>query len=284
MVDATTTVCCIIGEPVEHSLSPAMHNAAYAALGLNWVYVAFPVKTLPSAVAGVRALGIRGVSVTIPHKVAVVPLLDKLDPVAEWIGSVNTIVNDDGKLTGMNTDGAGAMKALVDAGVELKGKRLLVLGSGGAARAVAVTLAARARIKAIDLLGVIEDELKALHSDIRARTGTPAEWAILGPDSLKNAMLRAEVVIHCTPVGMHPKEGETVVPAELWRPELAVMDIVYNPRETRLIQEARSAGCKIIYGFEMLLDQGILQFEAWTGQKAPEDVMRKALEQWFAEK
>ncbi|HUT52877.1 MAG TPA: shikimate dehydrogenase [bacterium] len=284
MIDARTTVCCIIGDPVEHSLSPAMHNAAYEALGLNWVYVAFPVKLLPSAVAGVRALGIRGVSVTIPHKVAVIPLLDKLDPVAEWIGSVNTIVNNDGELTGMNTDGAGAMKALGDAGVELKGKRVLILGSGGAARAIAITLAARARIKAIDLLGVIEDELKSLHADVRARTGIPAEWAMMGPDSLKAAIKRADLVIHCTPVGMHPKEGETVVPAEMWRSELAVMDIVYNPRETLLLQEARAAGCKIVYGFEMLLDQGILQFEAWTGSKAPEEVMRKALTDWMAER
>lgn len=282
MVDARTTVCCIIGDPVEHSLSPAMHNAAYAALKLNWVYVAFPVKALPSAVAGVRALGIRGVSVTIPHKVAVIPLLDQLDPVAEWIGSVNTIVNNKGELTGMNTDGAGAMKALTDAQVELKGKRVLMLGSGGAARAIAITLAARARIKTVELLGVIEDELKSLDADIKARTGTASEWGVMEAGRLKDSMARADVVIHCTPVGMHPKEGETVVPAELWRPGLAVMDIVYNPRETLLLEQARAAGCKIVYGFEMLLNQGILQFETWTGQKAPEDVMRKALEDWLA--
>ncbi len=282
MVDATTTVCCIIGDPVEHSLSPAMHNAAYEKLGLNWTYVAFGVKDVGNSVKGIRALGIRGSSVTIPHKVEVMKHVDRLDPVAEWIGSVNTIVNDDGVLTGMNTDGAGAMKALVDAGAPLAGKRVLMLGSGGAARAVAVTLAARGGIAQLELLGVIEEELKALAAHVSDKTEVAAEWGMIDDERLEQSIAAADLVVHCSPIGMHPHEGETIVPAALWRKDLFVMDIVYNPRETRLLQEAKAAGATIVYGFEMLLNQGVLQFEEWTGQKAPEAVMREALEDWLA--
>jgi len=232
-------------------------------------------------VAGIRVLGFRGASVTIPHKVAVMECLDELDPVAEWIGSVNTIINDDGRLTGTNTDGAGAMKALVDAGVELKGKKVLMLGSGGGARAVAITLAAKAEIKSMVILGVIEDEMKKLSADVNDKTGVPCVWAMMDDDRLKAAIDEADVVVHATPIGMHPKEGESVAPKDFWREGLTVMDIVYNPRETQLIQDARAAGCKIVYGFEMLLNQGVLQFEAWTGREAPVEVMRKAVEDWL---
>jgi len=282
MVDAKTTVCCIVGDPVEHSLSPAMHNAAYRELGLNWVYVAFGVKDVENSVRGIRALGVRGASVTIPHKVEVMRHLDKLDPVAEWIGSVNTIVNDRGTLTGMNTDGAGAMKALVGAGVELKEKRALLIGSGGAARAVAITLGAKAGLASMEILGVIEDELSALSADVNDKAGTKCEWGMMDGDRLKRAMETAGLVIHCTPIGMSPHEGESVIPKQLLRDDLALMDIVYNPRETKLIQDATAAGCKVVHGFEMLLNQGVLQFEAWTKKPAPVGVMRKALEDWLA--
>ena len=282
MVDAKTTLCCIIGDPVEHSLSPAMHNAGYKALGLNWVYTAFRVEDVAAAVAGIRALGIRGSSVTIPHKLAVIPHLDRLDPVAEWIGSVNTIINDGGDLVGTNTDGAGAMKALLDAGVTLAGKRVLVLGSGGGARAVAITLAARAGIGSMEILGVIEDELEKLGADVRDKAGADCEWSMLDEGSLKKAVERSDVLVHCTPVGMHPKVDGSVVPEDLFRPELSVMDIVYNPRETRLLSFAKKAGCTTVHGLDMLFNQGVLQFEAWTGQEAPEKEMRKALESWMA--
>ncbi len=279
MIDARTSVCCIIGDPVEHSASPAMHNAAYKAAGMNRAYLAFRVTNLEAAVKGIRALNIRGVSVTIPHKVAVMELLDRLDPVAEWIGSVNTIVNDDGMLTGLNTDGAGAMKALVDAGVELSGKRVLMLGSGGAGRAIAITLAARAGITSMAIIGVVEDELSRLAADVTQKTKVPAEWHLMGEERLAAELDRAEVVLHCTPVGMHPEVDASVVPAKLWRPGLFVMDIVYNPAETRLMREARAAGCEVVYGAEMLLNQAVLQFEAWTGQEAPQKEMREALKE-----
>lgn len=279
MIDGKTTVCCIIGDPVEHSFSPVMHNAAYAEKGLNYAYVAFPVQDVPSAVAGIRALNIRGSSVTIPHKVTVMDCLDELDPVAEWIGSVNTIINDQGVLKGQNTDGAGAMKALTDAGAPLAGSKVLMLGSGGGARAVAFTLAARGGIGSLKILGVVEDELFRLTEEVGRKTGTDTQGEMMDEDTLKSGISEADLVVHCTPVGMHPKEGQSVVPAEYWREGLWVMDIVYNPRETRLLQEAKAAGCNVVYGLEMLLNQGVLQFEAWTGEKAPTDVMRRALEE-----
>ncbi len=284
MIDSKTTVCCIVGDPVEHSMSPAMHNAGYAAQGLNWAYVAFRVTDVEAAVAGVRALGVRGVSVTIPHKLAVIPFLDELDEVAEMIGSVNTIVNDGGRLTGMNTDGAGAVKSLEDAGVTLEGSRVLMLGSGGAARAIACTLAARCGIARLSILGEIEDEMRSLAEDVSAKTGVPATHGKIARPALETAIEQADLVIHATPVGMHPNEGEAVVPAELWVSGLNVMDIVYNPRQTRLSREAAEAGCKTIQGLDMLFNQGVLQYEAWTGRKAPEDVMRQALERGLAGK
>jgi shikimate dehydrogenase len=190
---------------------------------------------------------------------------------------VNTVVNDQGTLTGLNTDGAGAMKALQDAGAPLSGKRVLLLGSGGAARAVAITLAARAGIAELEILGVIEEELKRLAGDVKEKTGVKADWAMMNDDRLKQSVAATDVVIHATPIGMHPKEGETVVPERLWRKGLWVMDIVYNPRETRLLREAAAAGCNVVHGLEMLLNQGVLQFELWTGKTAPVAVMQKAL-------
>ena len=285
-LNAHTKLCAVIGNPVEHSLSPAIHNAAFQKLGLNFVYLALRVEDLPGAVAGMRAFGnLRGFSVTIPHKVAIIPLLDEVEPTAKLIGSVNTIVVEQGKLIGSNTDASGALRALKEGGASLKGQRVLLLGSGGAARAIAFALAmepAATRIEGLTILGVLDDERRRLVADLRAKTPLQADEEPVTDDTLREDIRESQVMIHCTPVGMHPKVKESCVPSKFLEPHLTVMDIVYNPLDTQLLQDAKAAGCKTIRGVEMFLYQAIGQFEQWTGQKAPADVMRAVLESSFS--
>jgi shikimate dehydrogenase len=281
-ITVQTQWCGIIGNPVEHSLSPAIHNAAFQKLGLDLVYLAFRVDNLGAALNGVRALGnARGLSVTIPHKVAAIPLLDEVEPTAKHIGAINTVVVEDGRLKGYNTDASGALRALREGGALLDGHRVLILGSGGAARAIAFALAAEAGIAGLTILGIEEAERQKLVKDLRSKTGIPIEEGPLTLDMLRNWVPHVRTLIHCTPVGMHPRIDKSCVPANLFRPELTVMDIVYNPRETKLLLEAQAAGCRTIAGLEMFLNQALLQFELWTKQPAPVDVMRQVLESRF---
>jgi shikimate dehydrogenase len=278
-----TQWCGIIGNPVEHSLSPAIHNAAFLKIGLNLVYLAFRVESIGDALKGVRALGnARGFSVTIPHKVAAIPFLDEVESTAKHIGAINTIVVEDGKLKGYNTDASGALRALKEGGALLDGHRVLIVGSGGAARAIAFSLASNSGAAGLTILGIEETERQKLVKDLREKTNSPIEDGPLTLDMLRNWVPHVRTVIHCTPVGMHPKIDESCLPADLFRPELTVMDIVYNPRETKLLREAKAAGCRTISGLEMFLNQAVLQFELWTNQPAPTDVMRQVLESRFA--
>ena len=281
-IDTQTKLCGVIGNPVHHSLSPAIHNAAFRKMGLNFVYLAFPVEVIGDAMKGLRALGnCRGFSVTIPHKLAAMPFLDEVDQTAQHIGAVNTIVVENGKLIGYNTDASGALRALREGGAALSGQRVLMLGSGGAARAIAFALAGDAQIAGLTILGVDEEERRRLVQDLRSRTSVVVEDGPIQDDSLRSWIPHCRTVIHCTPVGMSPHVEETCVPAAMWRSDLTVMDIVYNPRRTRLLKEARAAGCRTIQGIEMFLCQAILQFELWTNQTAPADVMRAVLESRF---
>jgi shikimate dehydrogenase len=278
-IDAKTRLCALIGNPVEHSLSPAIHNAAFQHLGLNYVYVAFKVEDVAGALRGIRALtGIRGVSVTIPHKVAVLPYLDEIAPTARNIGAVNTIVLDQDRLTGYNTDASGALAALRAGNAPVDGARVLVLGSGGAARAIAFALCMDAKVSDLTILAVIDQERDRLVRDLRDKTGAPVSGFQLTPETLGRHIPDVQTMIHCTPVGMSPNVGETCVPAALLASHLTVMDIVYNPLETRLLTDARRAGCRTVRGLEMFLHQAVGQFELWTQQPAPVGVMRSVLE------
>ncbi len=273
-----TRLCALIGNPVEHSMSPAIHNRAFAELGLDYVYVAFRVEDVRAALAGMRALeNFRGMSVTIPHKMAVIECLDEVEEVDRGIGSVNTVVSEGGRLKGYGTDGPGALKALSDAGVALDDRKVTILGSGGAARAIAFTLATRTRLRELILLGVVEPELAALVDDLKRRVGAPAHCEILTQDSLAAHLKQSQVLIHCTPVGMHPKVDESVVPAAILHRDLAVMDIVYNPLKTRLLADAEARGLTTVSGLDMFVNQAVLQFELWTGRTAPRDVMREVV-------
>lgn len=282
-INARTQFCGIIGNPVEHSLSPAIHNAAFQKLGLNFVYLAWQVEMIGDAIKGLRALGnFRGASVTIPHKVTAVPFLDEVESTARHIGAINTIVSNKGNLTGYNTDATGALRALRDGGAAVKGQRVVMLGSGGAARAIAFALAAEGAIERLDLLGIDEQERKTLADDLRSRTALSVHDAQLNEDSLKQVLGNSQVLIHCTPIGMSPKVGNSCVPPRLLHRGLTVMDIVYNPRETQLLKDAKAGGCTVIPGLEMFLHQAAAQFELWTNRQAPTDVMRTVLEARFS--
>ena len=278
-INTETRLCAVIGHPVAHSLSPAMHNAAFRATGLNFAYLAFDVEDVPAFLAGMRAApSFRGLSVTIPHKVRAMACLDEVDGMARRVGCVNTVVNDNGVLRGAVTDGTGALRALAGAGVSLTGRRVLFLGAGGAVRAVAFA-AAEAGPERVTILGRNREKAVALAADLRRG----AEGVEVGEGSLvfdlEEATASHDVIINGTPVGMHGHdEGASCMPVECLRPEHAVFDMVYRPRRTRLMQDALMAGCVTIEGLEMLLHQAVLQFEMWTGTPAPVDVMRRALE------
>lgn len=281
-IDAHTGFCGVIGNPVEHSLSPAIHNAAFQQLRLNLVYLAFRVEAIGEAITGLRALGgFRGASVTIPHKVSAIPFLDEVEPTARHIGAINTIVANQGKLSGYNTDATGALRALRGGVGPLAGKRVMILGSGGAARAIAFAIAGELEITGLTLLGVDGNERSTLAKDLRSKTPLTVTEAHLDEASLGRTLPDAQVLIHCTPIGMSPKIEASCVPAALLHKGLAVMDIVYNPRDTRLLKDARQAGCVTISGLEMFLHQAVAQFELWTNQTAPVDVMRAVLESRF---
>jgi shikimate dehydrogenase len=277
-INPKTKVFALIGNPVSHSMSPAIHNAAFMKLNIDSLYVAFQVEDVKSAMAGMRALdNFKGMSVTIPHKIEVMQYVDEIPEVDRHIGSINTVVKEDNKLIGFNTDGPGALKAIVDAGVELAGKKVLMLGAGGAARAIAFTLAKKGGIDELVLLDINEDFLNNLTGDLRSGTEATITPGMLDAAAIEEHMASADLVINCTPVGMHPKEDASLVPENLFRPGQVVFDVVYNPLETKLLRQARAKGLTVIQGVEMFINQAILQFERFAGADAPEELMRNVV-------
>jgi len=276
-VSGKTKICALIGDPVEHTMSPPMQNTAFREKGIDFLYVPFRVRReeLGRAIEGMRALNIKGLNVTIPHKVAVIRFLDELDPLAEKIGAVNTIVNEDGALKGYNTDATGFLQALLEGGIEPKGKNILVLGAGGASRAISLILADRgAHLTILNRLLEL-DWAEELASRISQFFNREVEAQELNRDNLIRTLEKTNILVNATSVGMTPDIEQTPVDSDLLKPEITVFDIVYNPIKTRLLREAEAAGAKTISGVEMLVWQGALAFEKWTGLKAPVDLMRK---------
>jgi len=263
-IDGATKLYGIIGKPISHSMSPAMHNAAFQTHGLNKVYVEFEVTDVARALDGFRALGVGGVSVTIPHKQAVIPHLDAIDPVAQKIGAVNTLLIEETHIRGYNTDWIGANQAL-EMIVDLPGSTVLVLGAGGSARAIGFGLQEKGATVILANRTIARGQ--ALARDMKCEFYPLEEIKALKVDALVNT----------TSVGMAPKVDETLTPQSMLENIPAVMDIVYTPVETRLLRDAKRAGCKTVDGRHMLLNQGVAQFELWTGRKAPVDVMRESL-------
>jgi shikimate dehydrogenase len=275
-ISGKTRVCGVIGDPIEHTLSPTIHNAAFNHLNLDFVFLAFRVKAadLEKAIQGMRGLGIHGLNVTMPHKSTVISFLDEVDPIVKFLGSANTILNKDGRLSGFNTDGVGALKALRENGVELSEKKVLLLGAGGAAKAIAFSLAEE--VGELVVLNRTADKAKELAAVLGQRFGKKVVGGPLSSDTIQKNLRDSDILINATKVGMHPRESQTMVEPQWLRSDLTVMDIVYNPIETRLAKDAKAAGAKVINGVEMLIYQGAASFQLWTSRSAPIEVMRRA--------
>jgi shikimate dehydrogenase len=266
MVSGNTTVCCLIGDPVTHSLSSLIHNAGYQSLSIDFIYVPFQARDIKPAIEAIRGLGIRGASITLPHKVTAMPYLDRVDDEAREIGAVNTIVNNNGVLTGYNTDGTGARQALEEV-TALAGKKAVLIGSGGGALAIAAAL--KKSSTRLVILNRTVEKAKHLAKLVNADDSG-------GLDKLP-LIASADILINATSVGTWPEVNESVIPRELLHQGLTVFDIVYNPRETRLLTEAKGKGCPVVYGYRMLLYQAARQFELFTGYQAPLPVMEHVL-------
>jgi shikimate dehydrogenase len=253
-----------------------MHNAAFRALRLNYAYLPFNVSAagLARAVDGIRALNMAGMNVTIPHKVAVTSLLDQIEPLAQRIGAVNVIHNKGGRLTGGNTDAEGFLRLLKERGIGAQGLRVVVLGAGGASRAVCFALASIGAH--LTILNRTAGRAADLAEEMTAHTDRTFEALEMNPVNLANAMARADLVINATSIGMAPGVEKSPISRELLERRHTVVDIVYNPIKTRLMKDAEKAGAMTIGGLDMLAWQGALSFEIWTGCKAPIDVMRRA--------
>jgi len=276
MISSKTKLFAIIGDPVERSLSPAMHNAAFRALGLDCRYIAIqvPKGTLADVVKAMRKLRITGFNVTHPHKVEIVRLLDRLDESAKLVGAVNTVKTERGKLIGYNTDGAGAVRALEREVGKLAGRRVVLLGAGGAARAIAFSLV-KAGAK-LTLANRTASKARRLAAEIKRKLGVEVAVVSIKKRALTEAIKRADLLINATTIGMAPKVNETLVTADMMHRRLVVNDIVYEPLQTKLLREAKCAGAKTVNGLGMLVNQGALALEIWTWKRAPAKVMEAA--------
>ncbi|MEM2759748.1 MAG: shikimate dehydrogenase [Nitrososphaerales archaeon] len=273
MSDNDLRTYCIIGDPVDHSLSPAMHNAAFKALNLNCVYIAFRIAKdeLEAGLMSLRKANIAGFNVTMPHKVAVMPLLDELDETCTKIGAVNTVNNESGKFKGYNTDIHGFIEPIRRRKIGLKGKTILLMGAGGAARAAVAALVEQDVAKVV--IASRNLERANILGDLCKRSTVECET--INFDNITNYSLNADMIVNATPIGMKGEEG--MLRAEHMRSDCVVYDLVYRPMETGLIRSAEEAGATVIYGYEMLLEQGAKSFEIWLQMEAPRDVMKKTL-------
>lgn len=292
-IDGATRVCGLIGQPVEHTFSPVIHNTAFGALNLNCVYLPFEVfpEYLGAALAAVRALNLAGINVTIPHKETVLTHLDEVDQEARLMGAVNTVVNRAGRLVGYNTDGRGFLEAVAGrAGFVPGGSKILLLGAGGAARAVAVKMAMSGADQ-INVANRTPDRAADLVETLSRYTPARAHYLSWEPfgkvfsDALLNAVKQADLIVQCTPLGMYPAADRAPeFPFEVLQSRQLVCDLVYNPVRTKFLSAAQDAGAQVVDGLEMLVRQGAIAFELWTDQKAPVELMREALELYLIRK
>ncbi len=269
MITAQTKLCMVIGHPVSHSLSPLIHNAGYQALGIDgeFVYVACDVdpESIAEFVTGIRVMGVRGVSCTIPHKEIILPHLDEVDSIAKQIGAVNTVVQEKGVLRGYNTDWMGALVPLKTT-TPLKGKKVAVIGAGGAARAMVYGLVREGAV--VTVYNRTLEKAQELAQTFGCEAAPLTDY---------DAIKAADIICNTTSVGMYPHEEQTPLPGDLLRSEHIVFDAVYAPYETKLLRDAKAKGAHVIHGTDMFLAQAMAQFKLYTGHDAPEKAMRTAL-------
>ncbi len=273
-----TKVLCIIGNPIEHSMSVTMHNASIQNLGLDYVYLAFKVLSndLSSAINGLKAFKIKGASITIPHKISVMKYLDKIEPMAENIGAINTIKNENGILIGRNTDGEGFIKSIKESGYNLKNKKIVLFGAGGAARACAFYLAKE--IDEITIINRSNSSMKDLISKLKLNYDIPIKGFNLSKsEDIKNEIEGSDMLVNTTSIGMYPNVNENLVKQSWLHPKLFVVDVIYSPLQTKLLQEASSIGCNVLSGVDMLVNQGILAFKWWTGVSPDKKLMKQVV-------
>ena len=273
-------LCYLIGYPVGHSMSAVMHNAAFMELGLDFTYQLLEVRPEDlerAASETLRGPDVRGASVTIPHKVSVMGCLDEIDLEAVRIGAVNTIVNDGGRLKGYNTDGIGALRAIGETYGDLRGARVVILGAGGAAKAISYKLAEN--VSEVRILNRTPSRAEALSNYLSSLRECRAEISSdgLSRDSVRASLEEADILVNTTPLGMHPDTEASPIDLDLLGPGLLVFDAVYNPPMTRLLREAKASGSRVLTGVSMLVYQGVAAFELWTGREAPEAVMMESV-------
>ena len=286
-ISGHTKLYCLIGSPVGHSGSPAMYNYSFARTGVDAAYLAFdiPLEQTVAGVAALKALGVGGFNVTMPDKTAVAGIVDELSPAAKLIGACNTVtVGEDGRLTGHNTDGVGFVRNLREHGVEVRGQKLVVLGAGGAATAICVQAALDGAAEIAIFNRKDEFYPNGEHTVEKLSQAVPAcRGSITSLEdraALNQAVASCDILVNATKVGMKPLDGETLIDPAWFRPDLVVADTVYSPRETRMIQEARAAGCRAaIGGIGMLLWQGVAAFQLFTGKEMP---AQEVLEKFFS--
>jgi len=280
-ITVKTKILGVIGHPIEHSMSPIMHNTAINDLKLDYVYLAFDIEPqdLSKAINGFRALNIKGISVTIPHKEAIMEFLDEIDPIAKNIGAVNTIKNKNGYLKARNTDGAGGKQSLIENGCELSDKKILFIGAGGAARALSYFLAED--VAQIIFLNIRKERSKLLAKELNKKTGVKTFANGISNNTLKKFCSSSDILINASPIGMYPKINETPVAKEFLHKDLFVFDVVYNPLETKLLKDANEIGCKTLGGLDMLVNQGFLAFEWWTEKTPKKELMRNTVKKFL---
>ncbi|QUF66261.1 shikimate dehydrogenase [Bacillus atrophaeus] len=277
-INGKTQLIGLLATPIGHSLSPTMHNLAFKKLGLNYAYLAFEVgnEQLEDVVTGMRALGVRGFNVSMPNKMKIIPYLDQLADSAKFSGAVNTVINDNGTLTGHSTDGMGYVRNLKEHGVDIAGKKMTLIGSGGAATPIAIqsALEGLAEIsifarndaffeKAVENVRIINEDMK--DSNCKANV-----YPLEDQETLRAEIASSDILANGTGVGMKPLEGLSVIEdVSMLRPDLIVSDVVYNPVKSKLLEQAEEAGCKTINGLGMMVWQGAMAFELWTGKEMP---------------